>query len=103
MKLSEGGSEGLNMDCQKVEEKNIIERYLTERLSEPEIEAFEQHYLECAKCFGELQMRHAAAIELNHRPMPVTAARRRWMPFSWQWGLASAVVALAVLSGALYM
>jgi tetratricopeptide (TPR) repeat protein len=91
------------MDCQKVEDQNIIERYLTERLSEPETEAFEQHYLECKKCFGELQMRHAVAIELSHRPIPVTPARSPWMPLSWQWGLASAAVALAVLSGALYM
>ena len=91
------------MDCKRVEEQDMIERYLTERLSEPETEAFEQHYLECGKCFGELQMRHAAAIELTHRPIQLTPARSSWMPLSWQWAMASAVIALAVLAGILYI
>src|SRR5205814_7835832 len=79
MKLSDDGSKGPNMDCRMVDEQEIIERYLAERLSEQETEAFEQHYLACSKCFGQLQMRHAAAIELASRPIQTAPARSSWM------------------------
>jgi tetratricopeptide (TPR) repeat protein len=102
MKLSDDEDQGFQMDCQQVENKNVIERYLADRLSEQEMEAFEQHYLECARCFDELQLRHATAIELARRPIPLTPARKSWV-FSWQWSLAFAAVVLAVLASVLYM
>jgi tetratricopeptide (TPR) repeat protein len=85
------------MNCQRVEEEQIIERYLTERLSEAETEAFEQHYLGCQSCFQELQFRHAAAIELKR--LPPVLPRPAVVPWSprWTWGLAAAAVLLLTL------
>ena len=82
------------MNCQRVEEEEIIERYLNDRLSEAEIEAFEQHYLGCQSCFQELQFRHAAAIELKR--LPPVSPRPAIVPWSsrWTWGLAAAAVLL---------
>jgi tetratricopeptide (TPR) repeat protein len=102
MKQSDQGGKKSDMDCQKVEDQEIIERYLAERLSEPELEAFEQHYIECQRCFGELKLRHAAAIELARQPVPLRAAPRPRFS-SWQWGLASTVAAVAILIGILYL
>ena len=43
------------MDCALVKERCVTERYLFGRLSEDERAAFEEHYFECDKCFGELE------------------------------------------------
>src|SRR5262245_29880102 len=86
------------MNCQRVEEEEIIERYLNDRLSEAEMEAFEQHYLGCQSCFQELQFRHAAAIELKR--LPPVSPRPAAAPWSsgWTWGLAAAVLLLTFVS-----
>src|SRR5262249_49421931 len=94
------------MDCRRVEEQDIIERYIAEKLSEQESEAFEQHYLGCKRCFGELRMRHAAAIEISSLPVPAKPIGSSWMPVSWrwsQWGLASMAVALIVAFWIFYL
>jgi len=88
---------GGDVNCQQVEDSNMIERYLTERLSLAELEAFEQHYLECRRCFDELQLRHAATIELAHAgPTPRTASRG---VSYWRWSaVAAALVLVAFLT-----
>jgi tetratricopeptide (TPR) repeat protein len=85
------------MDCQRVEEEEIIERYLTGKLPEAETDAFEQHYLGCHSCFQELQFRHATAIELKRQP-PVSSrpASVSWTT-RWTWGLAAAALLLLTL------
>lgn len=103
MKLPDEGDRKTQMDCQKVQDLDIIERYLVERLSGSEVEAFEQHYLECQRCFGELKMRHAAAIELSHQPIQLKPARSWWTPVSWQWALASTAAAILIIAGVLYL
>jgi tetratricopeptide (TPR) repeat protein len=103
VKLSDEGDERTKMDCHTVEDHNIIERYISERLSGPELEAFEQHYLGCNKCFAELKMRHAAAMELSSLPIQLQPSRSLWMALSWRWAFASGAVALALLVGILYL
>jgi hypothetical protein len=106
MKLSDEGTKGSDMDCRRVEDEDIIERYLAEKLSERESEAFEQHYLGCKQCFGELRMRHAAAIEISALPIPAKPDRSWWTPVSRhgsQWGLVSMAVALIVAFGIFYL
>jgi tetratricopeptide (TPR) repeat protein len=85
------------MDCQRVEEEEIIERYLTGKLPEAETDAFEQHYLGCQSCFQELQFRHATAIELKRQP-PISSrpAALSWKS-RWTWGLAAAALLLLTL------
>src|SRR5262245_59755777 len=86
---------GISMDCQRIEDEDMIERYLTGRLPQPDSDAFEEHYLGCERCFEELQFRHAAAIELkqNLTPSSSHASRTSW-PARWAWGLAAAAVLL---------
>jgi Tetratricopeptide repeat len=102
VKLPDESNKGTRMDCQKVEDEDIIERYLSNRLSEPETEAFEKHYLECQRCFGEVELRHSAAIELKARPIHLRSPQSRWTFWSWQWALGSAAVAALVLVGVFY-
>ena len=84
------------MNCQQVQDDNLIERYITEKLSQTEAEAFEKHYLECKHCFEQLGLFHATALELSRHPIPAGTARTSWMPAIPRWALASAVAALAV-------
>ena len=44
---------GATVDCQRVEQEEVIERYLAGKLPEGEAEAFEQHYVGCESCFEE--------------------------------------------------
>ncbi len=82
------------MNCPEVEEREIIERYLASKLSDQELEAFEEHYLACQRCFDELQLRHSVAIELGRQAaVPSVVAPVRWS-FGWGWGLAAAAVLL---------
>ena len=87
------------MNCQQVEEQEVIERYLAEKLSEQESAAFEEHFLGCKQCFEELRLHHAAAAEMRLRPL-----RTRQMPLTkwnqaWLKGLAvAAVLVLAFVS-----
>jgi hypothetical protein len=48
------------LSCDAIIDGALIERYLAGRLSEPEVEALESHYLTCARC--QMDLRLAAAI-----------------------------------------
>jgi tetratricopeptide (TPR) repeat protein len=102
MKLSDDGDDGVNMVCRTVEEEDVIERYLAGRLSTNEAEAFEQHYLECQKCFADLQLQHATAIELTYRPVHSLHLHRKPWALSLQWAAATVAVLLLV-AGVLYL
>lgn len=87
------------MNCQQVEEQEVIERYLAEKLSGQESAAFEEHFLGCKQCFEELRLHHAAAAEIRQR-----ALRKPQMPLTkwnqaWKMSLAvAAVLALGFVS-----
>ena len=53
------------MDCGRVTRDEIIESYLVGRLSDEDRDAFEAHYFECARCFGDLQALQAIQGELQ--------------------------------------
>lgn len=97
---------GRTVDCKDVDERELIERYLSGQLPESESEAFEQHYLECERCFSELQFRHAAAVALAKEEPALgrgaahrVAGRRQ---LNWQWGMAAAALLLLVTSSIFY-
>ena len=48
------------LSCKAINDRGLVERYLAGRLSEPEAEVFECHYLTCSRCQNELRL--AAAI-----------------------------------------
>jgi tetratricopeptide (TPR) repeat protein len=85
--------------CKKAADEEIIEHYLTGRLSLEEAEAFEQHLLECQRCFSELQWRHAAGIEL--RRQAARPAVSSWRTIKYGWRFATAAAAVMILMAAL--
>jgi len=89
------------LDCRRIETQDMIERYLHGRLSEQEETAFEQHYLGCGRCFAELQMKHAAALELSKRPLRVRRPASR-IAFQSRWVMAAAALLVIAIVSALY-
>jgi len=78
--------------CKKGADQEIMERYLTGRLSLEEAEAFEQHLLECQSCFSELQWRHAAASELRRQAARPAVSSGRTINYGWRFATAAAAV-----------
>lgn len=101
MTLNSQENSGVTMDCRRIEAEGTIERYLNGRLSDQEETAFEQHYLGCARCFSDLQMQHAAALELNRRPLVIQPPKLRFASYR-QWGLAAAAVVLISIAALLF-
>jgi len=74
------------MTCREVEEQEVVERYVLDRLTDSDRNAFEQHYFECDSCFEQLQM--AIALQEDLRQPSVRQRARRvffeqikiWMP-----------------------
>ena len=86
------------IDCDSVEERDLVVRYLGGRLPEAEAEAFEVHYFGCERCWGEV--RGAAEIRAAHG-LPVLAApsqvKRDKGRDVWTLLAAAAAVALMVV------
>jgi tetratricopeptide (TPR) repeat protein len=94
-------SSNTGIDCNRVAREEILESYVVGRLTEQEREAFEEHYFECARCFGELQAVQAVREELQ-RTGPGTEAQtvppfRRWAPV-----IAMAAVVILAVGGLLW-
>ena len=89
MTLKGEGAEGISVDCRQIEEQQMIERYLDGTLPETEVEAFEEHYFGCQHCFSELQLRHAAAIELASQSAPKASRLAAKTRTFYSWALAS--------------
>ena len=82
------------MPCDQIAAEGLAERYLLGQLSEEEQVAFERHYFDCERCFGELQTLEAMRAELRENAATsVRTARRVWWP-AWL-GAAAAVVLAA--------
>lgn len=86
------------MNCKEAEERNILEDYLLDRLTEVEREEFEKHYFECRTCFSELQTRLALQTELWRQPAVPARARGASLLRTWIW--APAFAAIVTLSSA---
>jgi TolA-binding protein len=87
------------MNCKEVEERDILEGYLLDRLTEPEREEFEKHYFECGTCFSELQTRMVLQAELRRQPAMPARARGASLRRMWVWGPAFATIAILFSAG----
>jgi len=87
------------MTCNEVQEREILEGYLLDRLAEPEREEFEKHYFECASCFSQLQTRLAVQTELQRQPVMPARARGAGFRLVWVWTPAFAAVAVVLAAG----
>lgn len=87
------------MNCQDVDTLQIIERYLEEKLSPEEAEAFEKHYFECDRCFAELKLRDSLARELRseNQTASVTTMVSASSGRKRTWGLVAAAALLLLI------
>jgi tetratricopeptide (TPR) repeat protein len=84
------------MTCEDVSASEIVEKYLLGQLSDDVRDSFEQHYFECARCFGVLQTFREVQAELARtRAEHVAVPKRSWV-WQWAWVPALAIVLLAV-------
>jgi hypothetical protein len=91
------------MTCEKFDTTGTYEGYLAGKLSEPERDAFEQHYFACDRCFEALRLLRATRDALRAggaqappaKPVPFPGFRRRgvWAAV----GLAAAILAGVVV------
>lgn len=69
------------MTCQAIQAAEITEKYVQGHLTELERQAFEQHFFDCAECFGELQVLQDIQAELarfqNARARSTDSRRKR--------------------------
>jgi hypothetical protein len=95
------------LTCDAIVDRGLIERYVAGRLSEPEVEAFESHYLTCTRCQNELRMAAAIRDVLPEVREATQAADLSPAPLTGPWlrrhagvGAVAAAIA-AVLAGVL--
>jgi TolA-binding protein len=86
------------MNCQEVEDRDIAELYLLDRLTEPERDEFEKHYFECESCFSQLQAGLMVQAELQRQPLARSQTGDALLRRMWAWipALAAAALLFAV-------
>jgi TolA-binding protein len=91
------------MDCQAINREDLAEKYLRHRLDAAQMDEFETHLLECAKCARELELLQTVQTDLAERAHEI----RGWTApkpgfFRWQIiALAGIVIVVATASVAL--
>ena len=82
------------MNCREVEEREILEAYLLNRLDESERDQFEKHYFECDDCLSRLHVGLALQEELRSQPAACARAGGSFLQRVW---LLTPTLAMAVL------
>jgi len=85
-----------NVDCLRVDEDELVERYLAGRLSDDEAEWFESHYFSCDRCWAEVERAGALRAVLAEDQQPSAVAPRRGVPW---WPLAAAAAMMLAALG----
>lgn len=86
------------MNCSASVRDEFAERYLLGQLSLAEQEAYERHYFECDRCFGELQTLQAIQQVLRSAPPALPAPRKAITRVPW-WGWVTGGAVAASLVG----
>jgi CHAT domain-containing protein len=85
------------LDCQQVEERDLVDLYLAEELPEEEARRFEQHYFGCERCWAAVQTTLEAESALR---LPKKLVRAGQPP---QWMLAAAAILVAAVGGIVWL
>ena len=67
------------MNCGQVQNGDIIERYLSAKLTGAERKQFESHYFECDECFAQLESTRAAGQVLRETGPVAIRTRPQWV------------------------
>jgi tetratricopeptide (TPR) repeat protein len=91
------------MDCTRIAEDQVMERYLLGQLDDAELEAFELHFFECEECFSQLEALQAAQQVLTAEPVSraLQIEHPKWIR-TWGWAVAAAAVVVIGLVAALW-
>jgi hypothetical protein len=75
------------MTHQEIQENEIIERYVRQKLSPAERQAFQEHYFTCDECFTQAQMtaRFVAGVRQASESGVLAANRAGPVPFPTRW------------------
>jgi TolA-binding protein len=87
------------MNCQEVEDRDIADLYLLDRLTEPERDEFEKHYFECESCFSQLQSGLMLQAELRRQPVARSQTGGALLRRLWAWTPAFVAAALLFTMG----
>jgi anti-sigma factor RsiW len=92
------------MTCEQVREQSVVEAYLMGRLPEQERDAFELHYLECDRCFADVEAMRAVQGALRSMPVsratPIAPAKPMfpvWRRSGWILSAAAVLVLSAIV------
>lgn len=83
------------LTCEDVQRDALVERSLAGRLTGADRDAFEAHYLTCARCQTELQL--GTAIRVSLRSAPTAMRPRAWTRWAGVGGLAAAAIVAMVV------
>jgi TolA-binding protein len=87
------------MNCKEVEEQDIAEQYLLDRLTDPEREEFEKHYFECGTCLSQLQTGLSMQTELRRQPAMPARAEGASLRRTWVWAPVFATIVVLFSAG----
>lgn len=87
------------MNCQEVEDRDIAELYLLDRLTEPERDEFEKHYFECESCFSQLQAELSVQGDLRRQPLARSQTGGALLRRMWAWAPAWVAATLLLAGG----
>ena len=71
------------MDCARIEEEGIALDYAAGRLDEAAIEAFELHFMSCARCAGLAAGAQALRAEVEKNSTTAARPAPSFVPRSW--------------------
>lgn len=81
------------MDCDQIDEAEIVERYVAGRLDQVETVDFELHFLGCKRCFERVRLLQDMQAVLSRRP----GTNARW------WTVLAVAASLLVAAGATWL
>jgi len=87
------------MNCKDIDQHNVIEEYLLDRLTESERDEFEKHYFECESCFSQLQTGFAVQAEPPRAALLQRTQHGAFLHHVWNWTPALVAVILLFSAG----
>jgi CHAT domain-containing protein len=89
------------LDCTSIEEQEIVSRYVGQKLSPEEAEAFEEHYFGCDRCWAEVQAATEVRAALSPEHAKEIVSSSPSSKTNWRLLAIAASVAIAVVAGLL--
>ena len=83
-----------SLNCEAVAQRGLVERYVADRLNEPDLSDLEAHLLTCAACREEVRLGSVVRAELG---APVAQTMRPSRPRRGPWFILGAAAAAAVV------